>query len=455
MLAKTVSKHIWIVFGLALLLRLLLFAAVASVPERAFTPDSKGYHRLALNLLAGRGFSLSSQAPYAPDSLRTPTYPAFLALIYAVAGPHPVAAIAVQVVLSALTCVLTYRLGEQLWGNHERWIAGLLLAVSLGSIVYANYLLTETLFTFLLVAACERLVAYWRGRSERDLALVGLALGLAILCRPIAAYLPLVMIVLMVAMHWPSIRQALRSALILALVTVLLVGPWVVRNWMACGVPTLSSIANYNLLFYNAVSLEADLRGIGQEATRQEMQRDVEAMLADLGLANASDAQKAQVYGRLAWDIIKRHPLRYALLHLRCDLNMFLPNVTEFLEQLGLTRGGRGTLSVLNEQGLWAAIRHYFGDQVYLLFATLPFMAILGLTYGGGLVGTAVLLCQRAWFPLALLLSVIAYFALLPGAPAHPRFRVPIMPHICLLAAVGLTSVWRGWCKRRRRCTRS
>jgi len=444
-----------VIFAVSLSIRLALVCVVSPHPQRIFTPDSGGYERLAVNLLAGHGFSTSTEAPFLPNSARTPIYPTFLALIYAVAGPCPLAAIAVQVVLSALTCVLTYRLGEQLWGDRGGRIAGLLSAVSLGSIVYANYLLTETLFTFALIAACERLVAYWHHRSKRDLALVGLALGLAILCRPIAAYLPLVMIALVMAMHWPSVRQALRSALMVAVATVLLVGPWVLRNWATYGVPMLSSITNYNLLFYNAVSLEANLRGIGQDAMRQEMQRDVEVMLARPGLADASDAQKAQVYGRLAWDIIKRHPLRYALVHLKCDLNVFLPNVTEFLQQLGLTKGGKGTLSVLNQQGLWAAINHYFGDRIYLLLVVLPFIFVLGLTYGGGLMGIAILVHQRAWFSLGLLLPIIAYFALLPGAPAHPRFRVPIMPHICLLAAVGLTSAWRGCCKRQKPCTRN
>jgi hypothetical protein len=129
-------------------------------------------------------------------------------------------------------------------------------------------------------------------------------------------------------------------------------------------------------------------------------------------------------------------------------LNSLLPNATEFLELLGVTQGGRGTLSVLNQQGLWAAVRHYFGGQAWVLWPLVPLMALLGLTYLGTLAGSATLARRRDWFALVLLLASTAYFLLIPGAPSHPRFRVPVMPYVCLLAGTGLVSAWR-WLRRR------
>ncbi len=131
-------------------------------------------------------------------------------------------------------------------------------------------------------------------------------------------------------------------------------------------------------------------------------------------------------------------------------MNSLLPNVTEFLELLGVTQGGKGTLSVLNQYGLWAAVRHYFGGQVWLLGLLLPLVGLLGLTYLGALVGLIILVQRRAEFSLALLLLPIAYFLLIPGAPSHPRFRVPVMPYVCLLAGAGLVAVWQ-WVRRRLR----
>jgi len=68
--------------------------------------DARGYHQIARNLLDGHGFSLQAGPPYRPDSVRTPLYPAFVALVYAAAGPHPEAVVPVQAALDGLTALL-------------------------------------------------------------------------------------------------------------------------------------------------------------------------------------------------------------------------------------------------------------------------------------------------------------------------------------------------------------
>jgi hypothetical protein len=229
--------------------------------------------------------------------------------------------------------------------------------------------------------------------------------------------------------------------LVLLLTASLVVAPWIVRNYRLVGAPTLSTIASYNLLFYNAVSLEADLRGIGQEQMRAEMTERVEDELARRGDVN-DEALRAELYDEWSRRIILAHPWRYLYVHLKNDLNSLLPSIAEFLELLGVTRGGKGTLSVLNQYGLWAAVRHYFGEQMWLPWLLLPLIALLGLVYVGMLAGLVTLARRRDWFALALLLLPIAYFLLVPGAPSHPRFRVPVMPYICLLAGTGLAALW-------------
>jgi hypothetical protein len=151
-----------------------------------------------------------------------------------------------------------------------------------------------------------------------------------------------------------------------------------------------------------------------------------------------------RLYSEWGRRIILDRPWQYLVVHLKSDLNSLLPNVTEFLELLGLTRGDRGTLSVLNQYGLWAAVRHYFGGQMWLPWLLLPLIALLGLTYLGALLGVLHLARSRAWWTLAVLGLPIVTFLLLPGAPSHPRFRVPVMPYMCLLAGVGATTAWRG-----------
>jgi 4-amino-4-deoxy-L-arabinose transferase-like glycosyltransferase len=426
-----------------------MFLLVSPHPERLMHQDTGSYLNPALNLLAGRGFSQQQAPPYTPDAIRTPLYSFFIVALYAIFGQHSLIIAGAQVFLSAITAGLTYLLGTRLLPEQEARAGGSLLALSLGSIVYALYILTETLFTLLLLGIVWMLVAYRKTAQGRWLVGGGVLTGLAALCRPIA--LPFLLIAAPLAGFARQGRwyQRALTAVLLLVVACLVIAPWMVRNYRLVGSPTLSTISSYNLLFYNAVSLEADLRGIGQEQARAEMAERVREELIRRG-GEGDEALEIRLYDEWARRIILAHPWRYLYIHLKNDLNSLLPNATEFLELLGVTQGGRGTLSVLNQQGLWAAVRHYFGGQTWVLLPLVPLMALLGLTYLGAMAGLVALARRRDWFTLALLLAPIAYFLLIPGAPSHPRFRVPVMPYICLLAGTGLVAVWH-WLRRRLR----
>lgn len=240
--------------------------------------------------------------------------------------------------------------------------------------------------------------------------------------------------------------------LLLLAITALLVVPWQIRNYRIVHSPVLSTISSYNLLFYNAASLAADEQGVGLAQMQREMLKRVQAKMDAQRVSD--EASRLKLYNEWGSKIILAHPYRYTYVHLKDDLNSFLPNATEFLELLGVTKGGKGTLSVLNQYGFRAAIRHYFGKQVWLLWILSPLVALLGVTYLGSLVGLVVLARRRIWFPLALLLLPVAYLLLIPGAPSCPRFRMPAMPHICLLAGTGLTNVWQ-WASDKLHWTRS
>lgn len=435
-------RWVLVIFAVSLSIRLALLCVVSPHPQRIFTPDSGGYERLAVNLLAGHGFSTSAEAPFLPDSVRTPVYPVFVAAVYAACGAKPLWVAVAQAALSALTCVLTYGLGQELLADRQALLGGLLLAGSLGSVVYSLYLLTETLFTLLLLGILYLVVLYNRRRRACLLVAASVLLGLATLCRPVSLYFPVMVAAMVLGVHRSDFRKGILAAVAVGIIFVATITPWLARNYVVFGRLCLSSISAYNLLFYNAVSLEADLRGLGQTQVREEMGQEVAAYLASLGLDDVSTIRKAAIYQRLAWEKIGQHPLRYAFVHVRSDANMFLPNVTELLELFGLTSSGRGTLSVLNHRGLMAAVSHYFEGKEYLVLVILPFTGLLLGIYGAAVVGVGRLARERQWFALALLLSVIAYFALIPGAPAHPRFRVPFMPYLSLLAAVGVGVAW-------------
>jgi len=433
----------------ALLLRGIMLAIVSRHPERLIHRDTGSYLRPARNLLAGHGFSQQETPPFTPDLRRTPGYPLFIALIYSVFGERPLFVAGGQVLVSTVTAGLAYLLGTQLLSEREASLGGLLLALSPGAIVYSVYLLTETLFTLLLVGMSYALAIYRTEGQKRWLVSGGLLAGMAMLCRPIALFYPLVVALLIGFDRRGGWLERMSSASLFLGITAVVVAPWLIRSYQVIGLPALSTISSRNLLLYNAVSLEADLRGVGQAQVRAEIVERLEQLVRQGSVDD--EALQVRLYSEWSRRIILAHPWRYGWVHLKNDLNSLLPNVTEFLELLGVTQGRKGTLSVLNQHGLWAAVRHYFGGHAWLLWLVSPLVGLLMLTYLGMLAGLAILARRRAWFSLALLLLPIAYFLLIPGAPSHPRFRVPVMPDVCLLAGMGLVTLWHRVRRRPRR----
>jgi 4-amino-4-deoxy-L-arabinose transferase-like glycosyltransferase len=442
------TKRLIILLVLATLIRGIMVWAVVEHPERAIRRDSDSYIQVAVNIIAGHGFSQQSELPFSPSAIRTPVYPLVIATIYQIFGASNLALVLAQVLMSLLTVAMTFWLGWLLFSETEAWIGAWLFALSSAPAVYAVFILSETLFALLLILVLLCLVGYRKQKQIIWLAAAGILTGLAILCRPVAAYFPILVLGLVWLAkpdHW---RQLICGIFAFLIACSLVVGPWVWRNMRQLDIVGISTISSYNLLFYNAVSLKADLESISQAEARALLQSQVDAELARRG-GLENETIQTRLYEEWGWQIILAHPVRYLVIHLENDLNNFLPDVTDFLELMGVTQGAKGTLSVLNQQGILAAIGHYFEGRIWLIGLVLPWIALLALIYLGDLVGGYVIARRKDWFGMAILLAPVFYYMLLPGAPSNPRFRVPVMPYLCLLGGIGCVRLAAWFFKKR------
>jgi 4-amino-4-deoxy-L-arabinose transferase-like glycosyltransferase len=425
---------IWGVVLLAFLLRAALLLVASGHISRTFLPDTQSYIDPAIKLIAtGR---------YPADSaLRTPVYPVFIAIIYWIGGQDPLLIIAVQVVLGTLTVLLGYHLGIKVLSKPVALMGAFLLAINMESITSVFYVLTETLFTILFLAGILSWINGYKNQNKYWVVVAAIFMGLSALCRPVAVYFPFLLTIgLLLDKKIPWIRRGSDSVLFLGIFILCLL-PWLLRNISVVGSPTLSTISSNNLLFYEANSLEANSRHISETAVREENKVRVAQMLVEQGWAD-NEGNRARVENILASQIILADPVRFLYVHLKSDLNGLLPDVTGPTEILGVTVGGKGTLSVLNQYGILAAINNYFGGQTWLLGLMLPLIIFLFLVYIFFIVGTIDVLRRRQWFAFLILFMPVLYFLILPGAASLPRFRVPAMVYICLLAGGGLQTIW-------------
>jgi 4-amino-4-deoxy-L-arabinose transferase-like glycosyltransferase len=444
--AKTKSPHlIWWIVILAFLLRGVLLLVAAGHISRVFQPDSQTYIDPAIKLLSSGMYPVDS-------ALRTPVYPFFIAILYWIGGQNAILIVAAQVVLGTLSVLLSYYLGIKVISRPVALLGAFLLTVSIESITSVFYVLTETLFTFLFLAG---MISWMNGYKERNkywLAVAAILMGFSALCRPVAVYFPLILTIgLLFDKGTRRSSRMIHAALFLGIFIISLV-PWLVRNIYIVGSPTISTISSYNMLFYEAASLEANSRQISETQVRDEYTSRVAQVLADHDWVD-TEGNRSRVDSMLARQIILADPIRFLYVHLKGDLNGLLPDVTSLTEILGATVGGKGTLSILNQYGILAAIRNYFGGQTWLLGLLLPLIIFLGLEYIFSLGSTVEILRHHNWLTISILVTPVLYFLILPGAASLPRFRVPVMPYVCLLAGAGLQVAWtyyKGWKRKKR-----
>jgi len=217
-------------FIIAVLFGLLLRVGILTQTSTLGTPimDEQQYSQIGRTVTAGNGYGWDAASP---TSIRPPLYPGLLALVWKIAGGNDLQAVrTVQILLSALTAALVYMLGVAIWGPRVGRLAAAIYWLYPSLIFYDYLILTETLFTCLLVAfvlATVKLVQHPRAAFAIA---CGLTLGLAALTRSVLWPLPLILCPALLLVLDATWRQRLALAAMVLAGYAVVVGPWAVRN---------------------------------------------------------------------------------------------------------------------------------------------------------------------------------------------------------------------------------
>jgi 4-amino-4-deoxy-L-arabinose transferase-like glycosyltransferase len=200
------------------------------------------YGSLAASVVQGSGFAINEAASYTqngiyePSSLRPPTYPLLLAGLYWLMGVKSalahMAALLLNAIAGAAMVPLAYQMARQAGGQHPvALLAAFLLAAWPTQLVAVAFVQPMTLVTLALMGS---VLLWYRSLESRRLGswlAFGLVTALAVLTEPVL--LPLlalapIALLLRRELPWP-IRW--RNLVVLAAMTVLVIGPWTYRNW--------------------------------------------------------------------------------------------------------------------------------------------------------------------------------------------------------------------------------
>ena len=230
-----------------------------------------------------------------PMLLRTPGYPAFLALIQLAVGNLTWAVAAAQNLLSLVLLVPVYLTAYRLSGQKAaRWAAGFCAA----SVLYFTLsfaVLTETLCVFLLAWFCYYIVCFLQQPNGRNLAAAAVWLAAAVYVRPAAYYFMFAAAVMLVCFSAGKLVRfpARKIVLFFVLPLVLCIAPWHVRNAVKTGFGGFTSVGAYNLYIWNEDYL-AHKENISVEQAHNALQN-----------ALPPPAQQVQLYKALAAPLIQ------------------------------------------------------------------------------------------------------------------------------------------------------
>jgi 4-amino-4-deoxy-L-arabinose transferase-like glycosyltransferase len=434
--SQRARRRPWTIAGVAVLLLLALglrIGYVAATPGYRTVHDARDYDRHARSIAAGHGMAPLGPGPSRSTAFRPPGYPYFLAGVYSLGGRAwkatsrgIVAGRVANAFVGTAIVALTGVLAAQLLGSGIALTTMALAAVYPPLILIGGALMTEPLFTALLLGALAAAVEHRRsGHRHRWAVLAGLLIGLAILTRANAAILlaPLAFAVWGARPRWSP--RALAAPAALVTVALMTVAPWTVRNAVVLGafVPVTTQLGTSLAGTYNTAAQADDRHPASWRSLRRVP--DYQYLTRTSSWRRIGEAEMERR--------LRAAALRYAAGHPAYVAKVVYWNTRRALDLAGIA-WARHTYSTVSVSRGWAGA------------GIAGFWIVGALALAGAFTAPARRIpLYVAAVPLCLYLSVVFL------AFETPRYRTGIDPFIVLLAAIALAAGWDAVSRRRAR----
>ena len=262
--------------------------------------DQEGYERLGIALATTGTFtSYPNNERFIPEVIRTPAYPAFLAVIYRLVGTDQVYVAAAQTGLFVMICLLVFAIARRIAPDAIAATAAIVTALFPPIPYFGALVMTEVWTTFLFTATMWLAVLALgdanTGRSWRN---IGACVGLGILCgltalsRPAFVLFPILLAVI-VLMLFPLIRirppGAFPRVMVMLAAFAVVMLPWFAYNYEHVGRLTLSPAGGLGRGLWE---------GSWQAVWSGRLQSELTALAEQTGDPAELDRQVAAVAGR-------------------------------------------------------------------------------------------------------------------------------------------------------------
>ena len=385
--------------------------------------DRDAYRAIAVNLIERNAFSRTSpNRPAESTAFRPPLYPYLLSVLCAGRQVDNLTVAILHWLLGLGTVAATFGLARA-W-HLSPWpaaAAAMLVGIDPLLLNQSTLVMTETLATFLAASCGLALSTTARRPSVGRHGLAGLLLGMAVLCRPTFLIWVALITCVSLARSEPWKPRLVRTATLLAGVLLLLT-PWVIRNQQQLGKPILATThGGYTLLLGNNPHFYQWLRN-PQGTTvwdANELHTTMQAGQTE-HIASSSQTHPEVIQDQLcyeeAWQTIQNQPQDFAYSCLIRIARLWTP----LPHQVSA-----------DESALRSVSRYLIAGWYMALFLA----TLLGLFWH-----------RHAWLhsPWVWALTLGVSLTLLHTFYwSNIRMRAPMIPFLCCMAVVGITTCGR------------
>ncbi len=247
--SQTITK--WLLVAIITLSVIIRIVAAIYIGDEMInlpgTHDQVSYHNLALRVIAGHGFSFGTDwwpftAAGAPTAHWSFLYTFFLALIYSIFGPHPLAARIIQaVIVGILHPYLAYLIGRRVFNTSVGLLAAFLTAIYIYFIYYSGTLMTEPFYLSAILVSIYFSIkltdAVAKDAPKRAWVLMaiylGVSLGVAVLFRQIILLvIPFIYLWIWFVDRKYNTKAHIWAMLISSVLILLMIIPFTIYNYM-------------------------------------------------------------------------------------------------------------------------------------------------------------------------------------------------------------------------------
>ena len=446
MLIINSRKKFWFLYFLMLFFELIVAAIILERFGFDFYQggDSPGYMTIAKNFVEHGVFSFDNAPPYTPTNFRTPGYPLFLALIYLIFHSF-LPAMFLGALVAALAAPLVYLIAKEIFSESVAFGAGILTALEPLGLFLGVSILTEGVFTSVLLISVYYFIRYLKTSNQKYLWGAGALLGGATLIRPIMFYFWFFVIPFIFYKERLNWRSAFKKSIIFVAIFFLILSPWLIRNKVSINSWQIAGLQGYVIFIdhYGAV-----LRYLGEAGPLSDVQNKA---LALVGPDKIFTSEGSDILFKTALNGIKQHKLAYINVYFKSMGSFFIANGYKslFIDILGVPAQApyvpfelflrfdfKSILKTLDNMD-FAGFLIYWGSKLFWVVIFISFLSAF--------IYLLVNKNYRDIWPMTIFIAtIIFYFALITGPTAISggRAKAPINGLLFIFAAFGFAKLF-------------